>query len=176
MGGNSKELVPQDAKHLSAIIEKRRSIRKFKKDDIDKIAIREIINAGRWAPSGLNNQPWKFKILKGEEKDLVSKFTKYSHVVKGANVIILVFLDRTDSYHREKDFMAIGACIQNMLLSAYSLKIGTCWLGEILNQKEKIRKFLKLGKNIELAAVVALGKTTKYPKRSNRKKMKELVI
>ena len=45
--------------------------------------------------------------------------------------------------------MAIGACIQNMLLEAYSLGLGTCWLGEILNKKAQVSKYLNLDEDLE---------------------------
>ncbi len=41
-------------------IKTRRSVREFTDDDVDDTALEEIIDAGRWAPSGLNNQAWRF--------------------------------------------------------------------------------------------------------------------
>ncbi len=120
--------------------------------------VKTILNAGIWAPSGLNNQPWKFKVLKkGEGKDEIARFTKYGDIIKRAPVGICVFLDKKTSYNREKDIMAIGACIQNMLLQVYELGLAACWLGEILNRKQDLKKHLKVGPDCELMAVVTLG-------------------
>jgi len=158
------------------LIKTRRSVRKFKSKDVDKGIIDEILEAGRWAPSGLNNQPWKFMVLEEEGKNSLAEHTKYSEIIKGANKLIVVFFDKKDSYNRDKDLMAIGACIENMLMFIHSKGIGACWLGEILNQKNKIHKFLKISKSLELVAVLALGYPLKSASPTKRKKIKDLII
>jgi nitroreductase len=74
-----------------------------------------------------------------------------------------------------KDLLAIGACIQNMILKAHSLGIGTCWLGEILNKKEMVNRLYSLPSSLELTAVIALGYPAETPK-SHRKKIEELIL
>ena len=71
-------------------IKKRRSIRKFSDKRISEDNINKILEAARWAPSGLNNQPWKFKILK-EEKEKIAELTTSSKIIKGCNICIAVF-------------------------------------------------------------------------------------
>ena len=71
--------------------------------------------------------------------------------------------------------MAIGACIQNMLLMAEELGLGACWLGEILNRKEEVNKFLNISERYELMAVIALGYSDEHPS-SKRKPLGELII
>lgn len=161
---------------ILGLIKTRRSIRKFKKESISQSVIKKVLEAGRWAPSGLNNQPWRFMVLEKDKKDVLSEFTHYSHIIKGADKLILVFLDKKSSYNYEKDLMAIGACIQNMLLYIHSKNLGACWLGEILNQREKIHKFLKIFPNLELEAVIALGSPLISSKVSRRKQLKNLII
>jgi len=136
----------------------RRSIRVYKDDHPTRDNIEKIINAAIWAPSGLNNQPWRFKIIKDKKiKSSLANYTKYADIIKSAPLAICVFLDNTASYDRDKDLMAIGACIQNMLLEAHSLGLATCWLGEILNRKEEVRDFLGLKEKYELMAVITIG-------------------
>jgi len=131
------------------IIQNRRSIRKFKTDIPTDADIENILEAARWAPSGLNNQPWRFLVIQDKAiKGGLAQFTKYKTIIKEAPVLIAVCMDITESYNRDKDLMAIGACIQNMLLDAYALGLGTCWLGEILNRKEEVSGFLKLSKDL----------------------------
>ncbi|MFA5271752.1 MAG: nitroreductase family protein [Candidatus Omnitrophota bacterium] len=158
------------------LIQSRRSIRRFKKWRISAKTIEKILEAGRWAPSGLNNQPWRFMVLDGNNKNALAGYTHYSYIVKGADKIILVFLDKKSSYNYEKDLMAIGACIQNMLLSIHSQKLGCCWLGEILNKRKTIQKILKTSSNLKLEAVLALGKPLRYSEKGKRKKLENLII
>ncbi|MCM8819435.1 MAG: nitroreductase [Candidatus Omnitrophica bacterium] len=161
---------------ILTLIKTRRSIRKFKKESVLSKIIKNILEAGRWAPSGLNNQPWRFMVLEGELKDKVASYTKYSYIIKSADKIILVFLDKACSYNYEKDLLAIGACIQNMLLYIHSIGLGACWLGEILNRRDEIKKLLCLKENLELEAVLAIGKPAIYPRKTSRKKVEELMI
>ncbi len=158
------------------VLKARRSVRKFKKKAVSEKIILEILEAGRWAPSGLNNQPWKFMVLEKEAKDSLAEYTKYSVVVKSADKLIVVFFDKEDSYNRDKDLMAIGACVENMLLFIHTKGLGACWLGEILNQKEKVHKRLATSENLELAAVLALGYSLGSSGVTRRKRLKDLII
>ncbi|MFH1901407.1 MAG: nitroreductase [Candidatus Omnitrophota bacterium] len=157
-------------------IKERRSVRRFKKEKIPSEAVKKILEAARWAPSGLNNQPWRFVVLEGGEKNILASYTTYSYIVKGADKIILTFLDKKSSYNYEKDLMAIGACIQNMLLYIHSQKLGACWLGEILNKRQEVENFLKIPQGLQLEAAIALGKPAIYPKKARRERLKKLII
>lgn len=158
-------------------VETRRSIREFTVKPVGKELIKQILNAGRLAPSGLNNQPWRFKVVDIEaEKDLLSECTKYSQIIKSAPLFIAVFLDDTATYDRTKDVQAVGACIQNMLLTVHSLGLGAVWLGEILNQREKAEAALNTPSSCELMAVIAVGHPLNHGGSFSRKALDELML
>ncbi|TFH42918.1 MAG: nitroreductase family protein [Chrysiogenales bacterium] len=157
-------------------IKARRSIRKYETSKIDDETIRLILDAGRWAPSGLNNQPWRFMIIAdGETKKGLSNLTKYNRIVRESTLCIAVFYDRMKGYDRDKDVMAIGACIQNMLLAAHTLGVGTVWLGEILSRKVEAGLLLGAKQDFELMALISLGSPAESP-RSSRKELESLII
>jgi nitroreductase len=159
------------------IIRRRRSIRKFKPQTPTVAEVHRILEAGRWAPSGLNNQPWRFCILMDPDiKNALARHTRYGWIIRKAPVVLAIFLDTADSYNRDKDIMAIGACIQNILLEAHSLKLGGCWLGEILHHKQSVQKLLRVGNDLELMAVICVGWPAGPKLRGQRKNIKELVI
>jgi nitroreductase len=159
------------------IIRTRRSVRRFEDKPVPEELLREILEAGRWAPSGMNNQPWKFAVIENRViNEGISKLTRYSAVIRSARVLIAVFLDNAESYHRTKDAQAVGACIQNMLLEAHSLGLGAVWLGEIIKSDEQIRQLLGLGGELELMAVIALGYAMEDPKATRRKDLKNLIV
>ena len=159
------------------IIKKRRSVRNYTKERLLDIDLEKILESAIWAPSGLNNQPWRFLIIKNTaEKDGLAKFTKYGKIIKAAAVSIVVCLNLRDSYNRDKDLMAIGACIQNICLCAHGLGLGACWLGEILNRKSQVAKYLCFDKNLEIMAVITLGYPDKAITKSHRKPLKEFII
>lgn len=158
-------------------IRTRRSIRKFLEKPVGEEEIREVLEAGRWAPSGLNNQPWRLVVVRDRSMaEELAGCTKYSSIVRAAPVLICVFLNHSESYDRDKDLMAIGALVQNMLLAAHSLGLGSVWLGEILKAKEKVREILHVPPGHELAAVVALGWPAEVKGRGDRKPLEEIVL
>jgi nitroreductase len=90
--------------------------------------------------------------------------------------LIAVYLDNSETYHHEKDVMAIGASIQNMLLACVELGLGSVWLGEILKQAENVNSILEVPENYELMAVLAIGKTVEKERTSSRKSISELTF
>ena len=158
-------------------IKTRRSIRKFTDEEVDDKTIELIIEMGTWAPSGLNNQPWKFVVIRDQKiRDEISTQTKYSRIIQGAPVCIAVFLDKSQSYDRVKDIQAVGACTQNMLLAIHDLGLGGVWLGEILKNRESVEQILKVPESCELMAVVALGHTEAKKVAGSRKSLDEVII
>jgi nitroreductase len=159
------------------LIKTRRSIRKFTDEPVSDEIIDNIIEAGTWAPSGLNNQPWKFAVIRDEElKTKISTLTRYSKIILNANVLIAVFLDNSLSYDRTKDCQAIGACIQNMLLAVHSMGLGAVWLGEILKNKDKVLELIGGPNALELMAVIALGHPAEKGGKGMRKDPAQTII
>jgi nitroreductase len=157
-------------------IKSRRSIRGFTDENVDDETITSILEAGRWAPSGLNNQPWRFIVVRNPEiKVELSKLTVYGPTIKNAPLLIVVFLDKEHMYHYVKDVQSIGACIQNMLLCIHSMGLGGVWLGEILKSGEMVNKILDAPDSYELMAVVAIGHPAGKPRISERKELDQLV-
>ena len=159
------------------LITSRRSVRKFTGEPVPEEAIEKILEAGRWAPSGLNNQPWRFALVRDETlRKEISQLTRYGRIVRAADLLIPVFLDKDKSYHREKDCQGIGACLQNMLLEIHSLGLGAVWLGEIIKSDVEIRGLLGLGSHLELMAVLAVGRPAETPKPTSRKPLADLIV
>ncbi|AKB21083.1 nitroreductase [Methanosarcina sp. WH1] len=168
--------VTGESKVIDTILN-RRSVREFTDKPISKDEINIILNAGRWAPSGLNNQPWRFIVVR--EKGTImqlSECTHYTKVVVGAPLLIAVYLDTENSYSHTKDVQAIGAAIQNMLLACCELGLGAVWLGEILKQNEKVNSILECPSKLELMAVLAIGEPVPKERTSTRKALSELVF
>ena len=162
---------------VAELLVTRRSVRKFSDQPVDRELVERILEAGRWAPSGLNNQPWRFVVVADPGlKSRVAQFTRYTKVVEAAPVIIPVFIHTPSMYHEVKDYQSIGACMQNMLLMAHGLGLGAVWLGEILKNAEQVRQVLGLGSELELMAVLALGWPAGGKPQSSRKPLEELLM
>ncbi|MFX1445494.1 MAG: nitroreductase family protein [Promethearchaeota archaeon] len=149
-----------ESKKYLEFVRSRRSIRHFVFSKIYKDTILEILEFGRWAPSGMNNQPWRVNVVIHEKvKDMLKAHTKYGNIIESAYVNLVVFLDKEKSYDRVKDIQGIGAFMQNLLLGVHAQpNLGAVWLGEILNQKEKVNELFKLDpERYELMGVIAIG-------------------
>jgi len=155
----------------------RRSVRDFTNVPVEREKLLEILTAGSWAPSGLNNQPWRFVIISNSEKRReLAVLTRYSRILEQAPVAIAVFADRSVMYNDIKDHQAIGACLQNMLLAAHAMGLGAVWLGEILNNAVAVRASLELSENYELMAVLAVGYPARVDQSSSRKQLDQLLL
>ncbi len=151
-------------------IRNRRSIREFTDQPVEYDLLHRIITAGIWAPSGLNNQPWRFVIICDHEiNSKLAALTHYAHIVQAAPALIAVYLDQEKMYDPVKDHQAAGACIQNMLLAAHELGLGAVWLGQILKNKDQVNDVLQLSDQYDLMALLALG----YPQHRNQQSRRQ---
>ena len=161
---------------LKAIYE-RRSVRQFLDATVSRECVLEALKAAGWAPSGLNNQPWRFAIIQDAEyKESLAALTRYSATIKSAALLVVVFLDKEASYDRTKDCQAIGACLQNLLLSLHSMDLGAVWIGEILKNADRVVRTLQLPERLELMAVVAVGHPAHRNQKSHRRPIEELIV
>jgi nitroreductase len=144
---------------------------------VDDATVRTIIEMGTWAPSGLNNQPWRFVVVRDRGlREELGKQSRYSKIIAAAPVCIAVFLDNGRSYDRVKDIQAVGACIQNMLLAIHHLGLGGVWLGEILKNREAVERLLTVPEGYELMAVVALGHPAEKGGSGSRNPIEEVIL
>ncbi len=158
-------------------ISSRRSVRRFKEEGVAEEELAALLEAGRWAPSGLNNQPWRVAVVEDRGKaEEVAACTRYGSIIRNAPLLVAVFLDHGASYDRDKDLMAVGAFIQNVLLAAHGRGLGAVWLGEILKEKERVREILEVPEECELMAVLALGHPAEEPGPGNRKPLDDLIL
>ncbi|NHJ33615.1 MAG: nitroreductase [Asgard group archaeon] len=167
------------------IIANRRSIRRFKKKSIKKEYIEAILDAGNKAPSAKNLQHWRFHVYQGEAKDKLVKFileefdkissdpgvhpyARYSfEIMDQAPIAILVYTAQVMDHPARPDIQSVSAAIQNILLKAQELGIGSLWICDVLYIDKKIMKFVDT--EMPLLAAVSLGYPDESP--SSRAKL-----
>jgi len=160
-----------------AAIYNRRSVREFTDERVQIEQLHEIIRAGTWAPSGLNNQPWRFVIIREATiREQLARQTRYGHVVRAAGALIAVYPDGNAMYDSIKDHQAAGACLQNMLLATDALGLGAVRLGQILKNKKEVNRILQLGDELDLMAVVAVGHPRHRDQKSRRQDLHEFIL
>ena len=155
----------------------RRSVRLYNSKPIEIENINKIIESAIWAPSGKNGQPWKFKVI--TEKNIIEEISKLSvnaRWMKTASCLIIVYLDKMRSYHYIKDVQSCGAAIQNILLTAHEMGIGSCWIGDLLEKADDINKLLEVDDSLELMSVVSFGYGRGHLTNVDRKDINEFLI
>lgn len=154
----------------------RRSIRIYNDKKVEKDILQEIIQAGTWAPSACNIQGWKFIII--DEKKLLGKIVELGSAafLRNVNQAILVLYDnRTDNLEYSDYIQSGSACIQNILLKAYSLGVGTCWINN-LPEKKKLKALLNIPWNEEPIALISVGYyDQKINMRERKHKLEDLI-
>lgn len=140
---------------------KRRSIRKFKNEMVSNEIIKDLLECAMAAPSACNKQPWEFYVIKNSELlDDVKKIGRYTNFNSPCVIVVCGNRERTLS-KRENDFFIqdCSAAIENILLRAISLGLGTVWCGIMpmeLTYKKTIET-LNLPDNIEPLGMIHVG-------------------
>ena len=162
---------------MNKIIENRRSIRKFQNKEISNEIIDDLIYHGSLAPSAHNKQHWYYVVVRGDLKkqigDLLANSDRgsvivTSNVIKECSALILVYNNVEDIYAH----MSIGASIQNILLRATELDLGSLWIGYVTTVSEEVNKLVNVDK--ELISAIAVGYKDENPVKRPRKSMDEI--
>jgi nitroreductase len=138
------------------LLKSRRSIRIYQDKPIPQDLLLQIVEAGRWAPTAANLQPWHFIVVTDPETrkrigEVARFFFVNSHVGKAPVVIALGFDTRKGKYGRYDVTLAGG----NMLTMAASLGLGTCWIGAF--DEPKVKEILEIPESIEVIGLITLG-------------------
>ena len=162
---------------LCAAIDKRFSCRYFDaKKPVPTEIIEKVLLAASKAPSGKNGQPWRFRILSEDAIQSVSKLLSQNKWLVKATQCVAVFLDTDAVYDMQKDSMAIGACIENMILEATANELQSCWIGECNNYRKEINQILGIDEKYTLMALVALGYGRQIGAHPKKQMIKALMI
>lgn len=125
-------------------IKNRRSVRQFSPEQIKDEELESILEAAIYAPTGHNDQPWHFTIV--QNKDLINEINDGAKkVMKGMKmewISKLGALKEFNIFHRAPTALIVSgkkdattpivdcaAAVQNILLAAESMDIGSCWIG-----------------------------------------------
>lgn len=180
----------------------RRSIRKFSDRPVTREAVNAVLAATILAPSGKNRQPWRFVVVAGDEKrtqmtrvmregiaDAKARGMGSGSAIMTARVMefapVTIFVFNPEGVHPwvkhsiEQTFLelvdtqSIGAAIQNMLLAAQDMGLGTLWMCDVWSAYQQLSAWL--GESGQLVAAVALGYPDEQPSARPRRPLSEVV-
>jgi nitroreductase len=146
-------------------IRTRRSIRKYEDKPIPKETLEAIVDCGRLAASGRNEQPWEFVVVTDPGiKRQIADATDYGKFIEQAAACIAVFC-RNTTYYLEDG----SAATQNILVGAWALGVGTCWIaGDKKHYASTIGTIVGAPDNTKLVSLIALGYPAEQPTRAKR--------
>jgi nitroreductase len=169
---------------ILAAIQTRRSTHTFESAPITDRQLESILDAGRWAPSGLNSQPWDFIVVKdlearAEVADLLQRITISWKGFATAPVMIVVSVDPS----RDPDhFVEDGAvAAQNLCLASHSLGLASSWAGVYGKGNRRgsvenaLKTLLSLPRTHRVIAVIPIGHANGDSRTSSRIPLKEMV-
>lgn len=159
----------------------RRSIRAFKSQAVSIEIVERLIDAARWAPSAGNIQPWEFIIVRNPEiKWKLAEAALNQSFIEEAPVVIVVCADEIRSSQgygvRGKTLYCIqdtAAATQNIHLAAYSLGLGTCWVGAF--NEEEAGKILEIPQGVRPVAIIPVGYPAEKPPVQNRRPLHKIL-
>ena len=145
------------------LIEKRRSIRKFKRRPVDEEKIDRLVEAALRSPSSMSRNPWDFIIV--DDPDRLKKLAQAkphgSTFLKDAPLGIVVCGDPEKCDVWIEDCSIASTFIH---LAAESLDLGSCWIqirerihNETQSAGEYICELLGIPKHLEIEAIIAVG-------------------
>ncbi len=177
---------------FSELLATRRSCRSFDSTPVTEEQIAAILQAGCWAPSPLNLQPWQFIVvtdpgIKEQVKEAADKakneviaadgpgwVKKYSaDFVQDAPLLLAVLFDPGKGGlgaffgQQHGALQAASACIQNMMLKASELGLESLWF--TFFRPEVLNPVFDLPEKLEIAGVIAVGKPAEEPKAMPRR-------
>ncbi|MBD3255544.1 MAG: hypothetical protein GF383_10645 [Candidatus Lokiarchaeota archaeon] len=139
---------------LLEFLKHRRSIRSFESEMISGDELNMILEAARWTPSASNRQAWKFIVIKDQEKlKKIAKTAIYGSFVKRAPIAIAIVGDKKENPNWYVQDTSLAS--MNIMLMAWSLNIGTCWIGSM--DRKKAKELLGLTEDDFLLTILPLG-------------------
>jgi len=184
---------------VEKVIKERRSHRLYLDKSVEREKLEKMIELAMWAPSAMNRQQWFFVVVAGERlKKLINVIEKgYDYILPRlqrffaetpkvidqtkrffkslGNAPAAVFAYYTPTGDDYSDVQSVSAAIQNMLLAAHAMGLGTCWMTGPVHVEDEINKALGVeGK--KLVAVVTVGYPAKKPPVPPRRDVDKKVV
>jgi len=165
--------------NIMDVIKSRRSIRKYLDKPISREIMDKLIEAAKWAPSGMDEQPWGFIVV--QDKSLIKELSdrsipyinkliegnpkliryKKRMAVKDFSIFyhapcVIIVLGRIDAFSYQN---GCAMAAQNLMLAALSMGIGSCWVGmmSVMDRDKWFREKFQVPDNYGVVAPLALG-------------------
>ncbi len=152
---------------LQEVLLKRRSVRRFRSDIIDREVIERLLHAAMSGPSACNKTPWEFYVVETQGKIAeLRKTTSFSKIEAPLAIVVAGNTERFMSgIFREFWVQDTSSATENILLCATDLGLGACWCGvyPVERSVKRVREVLGVGEDIVPLNIVWLGYPDEEP-------------
>jgi len=182
-------------------IQKRRSVRKYKPDEIPEDALDKLLNAMRLAPSGKNRQPWKFIVVRdkatkaklaeacngqkwiaeapvvivacGSEKEAAVRYYRDDQAIIGVGWDIEEEMENGSIEYESCVPIDLAIALDHLTLAAVEEGLGTCWIAAL--NEYQVKELLSVPDDMRAALVMPIGYPVSWPDARPRKPIEEIV-
>ena len=158
-------------------ISQRSSVRAYKDTAVEEDKLKKILEAARLSPSSSNRQEWKFIVVRNKEtKNKLAKAAFGQSFIGEAPVVIVACGTETKSIMgcgQPTHTVDVSIACAYMILQAYELGLGTCWIGAF--KEEEVKKILKIPGHVRVVAMTPLGYPDQLPSQKLRKGFDQIV-
>lgn len=164
---------------VMGLIKTRRSIRSFSQEPVPDEVLRQLVEAGCWAPSGSNAQACEFVVVRDREKiKRLQRFAPGLFVAPTAAIVVCVDRERAlaKGGPQGRDVMCLfdaAMAAQNIMLLAHSVGLGTCVLRGF--DQRAFGVLLKLPPNVTPELLITVGFPKQTPKPPERRPLDEVL-
>ena len=160
-----------------AAITQRCSVRAYKATDVEEDKLKKVLEAARLSPSASNRQDWKFIVVKNREtrKKLAKAAFGQSFIAEAPIVIVACGIEPNAMLACGQSMHTVDVSIAcaYMILQAYELGLGTCWIGAF--KEDETKKILNIPEHVRVVAMTPLGYPNQTPSHKIRKNLDQIV-
>ncbi len=151
------------------IIFNRASVRRYTSEPVSEEVLRNILEAGRRAPSAMNAQPWHFIVVTEQNlKEQLSK-RRWTGFIKDTALVVVGCGEKMNHWST----IDVAIALQNMVIAAETQGLGSCWVGDF--DQIELKEMLGIPDNLHVIAMVSFGHPAEKPAPRDKKSLEEIV-
>ncbi|RLI47049.1 nitroreductase [Candidatus Bathyarchaeota archaeon] len=154
---------------LLDVIFRRRSIRHYKSKQIPNDVLRNILEAGRLAPSADNAQPWHFVVVTEQKIKEKLSMGRWNRFIRDSAVTIVGCGYADDEWST----IDVTIALENMVIAAEAQGVGSCWIGDF--KEEEVKELLNIPDNLKVIALISFGYPAEKPSPPRKKSLETIV-
>ena len=158
---------------LVDVLLSRRSVRRYEKKTVPADVVKTILEAGRQAPSASNVQPWHFIVLTDDAIKEQLSHGRWNTFIKDSAFTIVGCGYIGNDYGRKWSIVDTTIALQNMVIAAWALGIGSCWIGDF--KEEDVKELLSIPEDQRVVALISFGYPAEQPGSKQKKPLTEIV-